>query len=307
MTKRRVLFVLLAFFVISWVPFSAQAGNDEGAYSIDVNCTRNTVVVYEKDSGGNHTIPVKSFFCSVGSGTPNGTFYTSNRYEWRALFGGVYGQYATRITGNILFHSVPYRTTNKGTLKYNEYNKLGSVASMGCIRLTVEDAKWIYDYCPSGTRVNIFRSEQEEPIPPVPPMKIDVDDTQKRGWDPTDPDEANPWHGILMAGASLEPEKTTVHWNGKFLNMELQYIEGNAYCTLDGIKSLLEQTGQFYLAQNVDFVQNTEIDSTGSMLPKREAILNIGGQEYAFIAFGNQDRNLYKLQDVADVLHLNLS
>jgi lipoprotein-anchoring transpeptidase ErfK/SrfK len=68
------------------------------------------------------------------------------------LCGNVYGQYACRITGSILFHSVPYEKQDKSTLEWWEYDKLGETASLGCIRLTVEDAKWIYDNCAKGTR-----------------------------------------------------------------------------------------------------------------------------------------------------------
>ena len=53
---------------------------------------------------------------------------------------------ATQITGNILFHSVPYTEKyNNASLEYWEYDKLGTSASLGCIRLTVKNAKWIYD------------------------------------------------------------------------------------------------------------------------------------------------------------------
>ncbi len=74
--------------------------------------------------------------------------------------GSVYGQYCSRITGGVLFHSVFYSTTNPGTLAYNSYNRLGTTASHGCVRLNVADAKWIYDNCPSGTLVNIYDSNK---------------------------------------------------------------------------------------------------------------------------------------------------
>ena len=37
-----------------------------------------------------------------------------------------------------------------------EYNKLGSPASLGCVRLTTADAKWIYDNCKAGTKTLIY-------------------------------------------------------------------------------------------------------------------------------------------------------
>ncbi len=165
---------------------------DEDAYHIMVNRSQNTVTVYERDEGGAYTVPVRAMVCSTGSRTPLGAYQTSRKYEWRPLFGGVYGQYATRITGHILFHSVPYTEASKNALEYEEYNKLGTSASMGCIRLSVEDAKWLYDYCAVGTLVTIYEDEDPGPLGKPEPLVIDVD-SPYRGWDPTDPDAANPW------------------------------------------------------------------------------------------------------------------
>ena len=67
---------------------------------------------------------------------------------------------------------------------------------MGCVRLTVEDAKWIYDNCPSGTYVEIYDSEDPGPLGKPEALKLDADSPNK-GWDPTDPDERNPWIGKL--------------------------------------------------------------------------------------------------------------
>lgn len=164
-------------------------------YLIKVNRTQNIVIVYEKDSNGKYTVAKKAMVCSVGTGnnTPRGIFYTSDRYNWRLLEGNVYGQYATRITAHILFHSVPYYTQDKSDLEYDEYNKLGEAASLGCVRLSAEDSKWIKDNCPSGTTVIIYDSDEKEPLDKPTPIRIDTDDS-RRGWDPTDPDKNNPWN-----------------------------------------------------------------------------------------------------------------
>ena len=55
--------------------------------------------------------------------------------------------------GEYLFHSVP--TDKKGNIIANEARKLGTKASHGCIRLSLPDAKWIYDTIPLGTKVVI--------------------------------------------------------------------------------------------------------------------------------------------------------
>lgn len=164
-------------------------------YMLFVNRKQNIVTAYKKDANGDYTVPVRAMICSVGNEqgeTPVGTFHTTARYTWRLLVGGVYGQYATRITGPILFHSVPYLSQNKGNLDYKEYNKLGVPASHGCVRLAVADAKWIYDNCPPGTPVKIYDSDKKEPLPRPAAQKIDPK-SPNRGWDPTDPDAKNPW------------------------------------------------------------------------------------------------------------------
>lgn len=168
---------------------------EEFPYYLKINRQQNVVTVYEKDENGEYTVPVKAILCSTGlyNATPKGVFHISNKYVWRQLNGGVYGQYASRITGGVLFHSVPYASKNKSTLYTDKYNKLGQQASMGCVRLTVADAKWIYDNCPSGTTVEVYDSEDPGPLGKPETIKIDKDNANK-GWDPTDPDEKNPWH-----------------------------------------------------------------------------------------------------------------
>lgn len=164
-------------------------------YYIKVNRLANCVTIYSQDENGNYTVPVKAMICSVGkniNNTPTGVFTTSDKYTWRYLYGNQYGQYATRITGHILFHSVPYSSQSKNTLKTDYYNNLGVGDSMGCIRLTCADAKWIYDNCPKGTKVEIYDSSDPGPLGKPTAMQIDVN-SPYAGWDPTDPDSANPW------------------------------------------------------------------------------------------------------------------
>lgn len=163
-------------------------------YYLKVNRVQNIVIAYKKDANGHYNIPVKAMACSVGLNgkTPTGTYKTTDKYTWRLLSGNVWGQYATRITGHYLFHSVPYFTQSKSNLEYEEYNKLGQAASLGCVRLSVADAKWIYDNCPKSTVVTIYDSTAKEPMAKPVPIKINVNDS-RRGWDPTDPDPRNPW------------------------------------------------------------------------------------------------------------------
>ena len=178
-------------------------GEDNGIpYYIKVNNQANVVTIYTKDKNGNYTVPYKAMICSIGKATPSaGNIYTIpggkwDRWTWGQMVGGVWAQYYTRIHGSILFHSVPYTSKDKGSLEYWEYDKLGTKASAGCIRLTVEDAKWIYENCKPGTKVEFYEDSNPGPLgKPVAP-KISEDEAV-RGWDPTDPDNKNPWRNYV--------------------------------------------------------------------------------------------------------------
>ena len=164
-------------------------------YYIKINRQQNVVTIYGLDSKGAYTVPVKAMTCSTGvnNATPAGTFTMSGKYRWHELMGEVYGQYCSRIHGGVLFHSVFYNEpSNPATLAYNSYNRLGTQASHGCVRLNVADAKWIYDNCPSGTRVTIYDSSNPGPLGKPDTIKIDTS-SPYRGWDPTDPNPNNPW------------------------------------------------------------------------------------------------------------------
>ena len=164
-------------------------------YYIKVNCKSQTVNVYEKDENNKYSKPVKVMLCSTGVETPKTGVYkiTSFKQEWLGLQGNVYGQYCTQIVGNILFHSVPYiEKNNPSSLEYWEYDKLGEEASLGCIRLTVESAKWIFDNCETGTQVEFYSSEDPGPLGKPETQKISDYSEELKNWDPTDEKQENP-------------------------------------------------------------------------------------------------------------------
>lgn len=174
-----------------------QTGTED--YYIKVNYEAQTVTIYAKDEDGYYSNPIKAMICSTGTDTPKGGIYkiTNFKKEWLALYGGVYGQYCTQIVGNILFHSVPYfENENPASLEYLEYDKLGQPASLGCVRLKVEDAKWIFDNCKSGTIVEFYASENPGPLEKPKAEKISNYE-ELRNWDPTDEKEENPWKPYL--------------------------------------------------------------------------------------------------------------
>lgn len=129
-------------------------------YKIYVDLSEQTIYIYRWD-GEAYSIPERKMICSTGKDatpTPTGTYQAYGQLEleddewWWFKTYKCYAKYAYGIVGGILFHSVTY-TRDKKPL--GDEKNLGRKASHGCIRLTVDDAKWIYDNCPYGTTVVI--------------------------------------------------------------------------------------------------------------------------------------------------------
>lgn len=175
-------------------------------YYIKVNYGAQVVNIYTKDENGEYTVPVKAMVCSTGTHTPTSGVYTIGyRWTWLRMIGDVYGHYVTQITGDILFHSVPYlEKGNHSSLEWWAYDMLGTKASLGCVRLTTIDAKWIFDNIGSGTKVEFYSSSNPGPLGKPTARKISNAPSNVKGWDPTDPDKNNPWPKYLK---ELENQK----------------------------------------------------------------------------------------------------
>ena len=199
--EKRLLFIVMGFVLLFGFKLSAQAEEStagaEPKYVIYVNRTENCITVMEQQPDGTETV-VKVMACSCGTAghlTPKGTFYTSDYYDWRLLVDGSYGRYAVRFNNRILFHSVPYTKKSPDALEWDQYNLLGENASLGCVRLSVEDAKWIYDNCKQGTQVTVYSGEEIIGGVTRPDTLQISEDSPYRGWDPTDHTPGNPWFG----------------------------------------------------------------------------------------------------------------
>ncbi len=158
----------------------------KGPYFIKVYKNSNYLIIFAKDSSGAYNTPVRAMRTSCGYGTPTGTFYTPDRYRWLQMVGDTWAQWCTQIQGNYLFHSVPNWTQSNMDLEVDEYNHLGETRSLGCIRLNCRDAKWIFDNCALGTKVQITTSEGSGPLKKPAGLQI----PSWHSWDPTDPTAA---------------------------------------------------------------------------------------------------------------------
>lgn len=139
--------------------------NYDMPYYIIVDVSNQITTVY--DTADDHV--VRQMICSTGrhDATPLGTFImperqrTRERSEWYTFQAfDIVAKYATRIVGNFLFHSVLYTSMDDDALDVEEAAKLGRVASHGCIRLRVEDAKYIAENCLAGTAVYVYKGAE---------------------------------------------------------------------------------------------------------------------------------------------------
>ena len=114
-------------------------------YLILVNRSRHEVGVF--GGGYKNWSCVKFWSCVTGApSTPTITgTYSTTGFKRTNLTTDARARWATQINGGYFFHSI---------LASN--NELGSSQSHGCVRLAVENAKWIYDNIQRGTKVYIY-------------------------------------------------------------------------------------------------------------------------------------------------------
>ena len=165
--------------------------------SVTINTATEQVIAYDLNGS-----PIQVFACSTGKNgnTYSGTYRTTNYYEWHLMNGNCYSRYAVRFNQHELMHSVPYYRHSPDSLEYRQYNRLGTPASMGCCRMALADAKWIYENTVPGTIVNVVKDPNLVYPLTRPIIKIDEANTATRGWDPTDTDPRSPYNSLLSDG-----------------------------------------------------------------------------------------------------------
>ena len=137
-------------------------------YAITVDVANQVTTVYGLDENGEHTVIVRQMLCSTGTKSnpsdPGDWVLTGRKAKWCYFpkWGG-HARYWTRINSSIAFHSVIYNAVDTKALAKSSYKNLGKRVSHGCIRLTVDDAKWIYDNCGEGTVVSIVEDMPADP------------------------------------------------------------------------------------------------------------------------------------------------
>lgn len=135
-----------------------QSYSSNTNYLITVDRSAHIVTIYY-GSKWNWSM-VTSFACGNGkSSTPtiSGEFSIPNKYPRSQPYfdsGSARCWYPTRITGGYLFHSVLYYQSGSPSRIMD--GRLGVGVSHGCVRLALDNAKYIYDNIPIGTKVVIW-------------------------------------------------------------------------------------------------------------------------------------------------------
>ena len=197
----------------------ADPPQQEGEKLLVLYLPTQCVVAFHGENG--EWIEDRVMICSSGrgnNGTPVGKYKIYERYEYKLLGSEeedtlCFGFWACRFFKGHLFHSVPIsydagydKAKAHQMTKMANYQKLGTKASHGCVRLTVADAKYIYDLSQFET-VNVWVVKDRGPTPKKPPQVIwsaPYTNKQGYGWDPTDPDPANPY--LALATPSPAPQ-----------------------------------------------------------------------------------------------------
>ena len=130
----------------------AQAYNSNTNYLILVDRAACKVAVYAGRFGAWNNIMY--WDCAPGKAstpTVSGTFTVQGKgYYFDS--GSARCYWYTQFYGNYLFHSVLYSKYNGSLMD----GRVGIPLSHGCVRLQIDNAKWIYDNIPRGTKVVIY-------------------------------------------------------------------------------------------------------------------------------------------------------
>jgi len=184
MKARAFSLFLAALLVLTAFPAKAFArdelkNTDPDKYYILLDTKNQVVTVFEHDDQGAYTHIVRRFLCSsgstepddpldpedIGTPTPRGKWKIGGRERFGkfANFSGEYARYWTQIVGSVYFHSLLFGARNVNAMKSYPFRHIGKNVSHGCVRLYVEDAKWLYYYACPGTVVYVSNSEPYNP------------------------------------------------------------------------------------------------------------------------------------------------
>ncbi|PAB59602.1 L,D-transpeptidase family protein [Anaeromicrobium sediminis] len=128
--------------------------NSKTNHYVWVDTDKNAAYIFEGENK-NWSL-TKTMVCTDGKAstpTVKGNFTIGGRAPWLTSYNGkVKAKYKVRFFGNYYFHSILFDSKGKNIVD----SRLGQSISHGCVRLSVDDAKWVYDNIKDGTGVYIY-------------------------------------------------------------------------------------------------------------------------------------------------------
>ena len=135
---------------------------------IEIDLTNQIATVYGVYSDGSSKPIMSEFVSTAGKGhtTPTGNFKIQGasggrkaKYRTAKMSSGKsYAEFLCRFHGGKCMHTVPYsKRQTTGHVYKGEFNKLGTPRSAGCVRMPWKMASYIYNSCPVGTPVKVFK------------------------------------------------------------------------------------------------------------------------------------------------------
>lgn len=181
-------------------------------YSLHINLETGCITAYTYNNQGNYRLPVRAMACSTAKDYSLYDTYESDNPDeiafyhiddkvgdengWNSKEKDIYYRYRTNFSLNgkdkISFTSSAYSKKSPAALITEEYNKLGTPYTDGDIRLSVNDAKWIYDNCTEGTQIRFVSKDGEDELGKPKTIKISPE-CEVQTWDPTDANPQNPF------------------------------------------------------------------------------------------------------------------
>lgn len=137
----------------SAMELKAQSYASSTKYLVMTDISTQKVGIFQGEKGSWQL--EKAYSCSSGAKgteTPLGEYRVTGRGSWfynRSLHSGA--KWYVQFWDNYLFHSLPM-DANRTITDY----RLGEPLSHGCVRLEEDNAKWMYDNLPNGTKVVIY-------------------------------------------------------------------------------------------------------------------------------------------------------
>ena len=175
-------------------PKPAKPKAELKSYRIEIDITNQVATIYGVYSDKSSKVLMSEFVSTARKGktTPTGNFKIQGASGGRKAklrtakmeSGKSYAEYLCRFHGAKCMHCVPYSKRNTtGHVYKKEFNKLGTKASGGCVRMPWKMAHYIYTKCPIGTPVKVFKGTKGK-YPAGKPKKYtatkDIDPTYKK-------------------------------------------------------------------------------------------------------------------------------